>query len=269
MLKTGLAHEIGHICTLDQFIERQLQRIWDERLRDPLAFVPHDLREKVTPAEAERNNIECGGRAADYLKGTIRRTQVIRGSVLAYVGPGKCHDSQILAAAVDAGLKVHCLDVSRYACELAEESFRAQSVKIGLSPEVARTKYKVDRSEIQGALAETGKIGLDLDTVQIWYFSRVIGCLRPDSAKLVLRFLGWVSLSSIVDPDRKKSIVIINTLRDHNQGLQGCTTTLWRKKEMLFELEEGAGRPIMVSREERWPYYNQTVLAMTIKASQY
>ncbi len=253
---------------LSQEEQKKLGEEWDTRLSHPLAFVPHYLREQITVEEAERNNFEFGAFAAEYLKGAIRQSSPAQNPFLVCVGFGKGHDCRTLKEAIGAGLKTFHVDVSPNSCKLARKKMLAQSREIGLSPGNRRRHYEIVHGEIQSLLAEPESMGPDfeLDKVQIWYLSRLLGCLTEFSATLVLRELGWVSLSSQANPDCTKSIVVINTLRDFNPDIVGKTNTLWQKADILKQLECGAGRRVVATREEYWHYYNQRILAMTIKS---
>ena len=269
-------HEIK---SLSKRRREELRRHWNGVMVDPFAFTPHEERERgLTVEKAEEENRKLGMFAADFLKQVItylgrkntRQERLARSAKVVDVGSGKNHASHWLDAAVEAGLGTLSIDVSDIACGIAESDLRVQWDNIS-SPKESHQAPIVRQGEIQTILAEPESIELDTESVEIWYFCRLLGCLSEASARAVLQEVGWVSLSEGADPEGKRAVVIVNAFKDDNQNITSKTSILRSKESVLRHLSVGAGREVKVvhhiSHEETYKYFAKTVSAMTIMAN--
>ena len=201
--------------------QQRLSRKWDERLKDPLAFTPSELRDQVTVLESLRENYSLGAFGAEYLasvvfsernKNTVRRREKNRRQVVA-VGYGKSYDSMWLREATLAGYHTWWIDVSQLACEWAEIDMKRQWEMMEKERHELASEPVVKQGEIRSILADPGMIGLDLDFVEVWYLCRTLTCLSWASARVVLQLLGR-SLREIHDPNKQNKIILVGALAD-------------------------------------------------------
>ncbi len=269
--------------------QRRLRKMWNKRLRNPYAFTPYSERGRVTVEQAVEENVRFGSFAADYMWRAIGRVapgdeasrleRWAERRKIVGVGFGKKYDSQWLKEVSEVGMETWWIDISDFACRLAKKDLKAQwkNVLKDIRPSEekdtieSREKLpyppKVVCGEIRSILADPELVRLDLDSVDIWYFCRLLGCLSNSSMEMVLERVGEVSLSSLADPHRKKAVVVINALKDHNPDAVEKTTTVRTKQEILEKLSAGAGRPVQAFNEEYYQYFSKKITAMTIMAA--
>ena len=269
--------------------QRRLRALWNKRLEDPYAFIPDLERGRITVEEAVQENVRFGSWAADYMwraigriaKGdeALRSVRLAERRKIMAVGFGKRYDSQWLKEVSEVGLETWWVDISDFACRLAKKDLKMQWNKVrrdivpkGQMNTIASRENlpyppKVICGEIRSILAKPHLVALDLDTVDIWYFCRLLGCLSDFSMGMVLEHVGEVSLSSAADPERKKAVIVINALKDHNPDAIEKTTTVRKKQVLLEKLSSGAGRPVIARNEEYYQYFSKKITAMTIMAA--
>lgn len=272
----GLRAELG----LSQMHQKKLERIWNERVSDPLAFVPGNLRESIEPTVALDENKKFGEFAVGFLREVLRLTSRAGGDEsetsfrqagtrkLLAVGYGRKYDSNWLADAYRAGFETWWLDVSSVACRWATEDMKEQyaaATKTTQFPLICLPKIK--QGEIRTVLAEPESIGLEPHTVELWYLCRVLNCLSVRSACIVLRQIGHYSFSENQDPSKQKGLVLVTTLRDCNKEVVGYTSRLHTRRKVLSNLRKGAGREVEVKLEASYRYFNQIVSALYIQAA--
>ncbi len=256
--------------------QQQLNRHWNKINNDEFAYTPYEKIGKVTANEVRAENASLGNSASEYLKKIFEQSQkeetpvnrMLKKKKIAAVGFGRGYDSLWLREATLAGLETWWIDVSDVAVENASVSLQKQyqELESDVWQKWRMSSPVIKKGEIQSVLAEPYTIDLDLSSVEIWYFCRVIGCMSTESAKIVLRQLGRASLSKEADQDKKNKIVIINAFHDCNPGIISRTSTLRPKKFIVENTALGAERPITVSSEASYSYFNKVVTAMTLMA---
>jgi len=236
-LMTNLEQSL--VPSLEQ--REKLRKYWNERLSDPLAFVPIEERQRgITAEEADIENVRFGVFASSYLKKIIGALteeadiyrRAVTGRKIIYSGFGKGFDfgrggadSKWLSEATKAGLSTWLIDVSDLACEWAKEEVDRQWQSIPPPPEpIIYYRPIVRQAEIQTLLAEPESVALDLETVEIWYLSRLLGCLPKASAEAVLNQIGSKTFSPAVDPQKKNAVVIVNALCGDNKRIKSDTS---------------------------------------------
>jgi hypothetical protein len=259
--------------SLSPEIRQDLRQRWNDRVKDEFAFTPFELKEEVSVADATFENVALGKFSSEYLKNVLRsstsedrlRRLSTRGKIVA-IGYGRGYDGDWLKEAIgEACLETWWIDVSDQACEWAEEDLAYQIQELKPSTTFRYPDYKIKREEIHTALEDPGSIGLDIDTVEIWYLCRVLGCLSHRSAKFVLEAIGS-TLSEEHDPEKKKKIVLVLALKNDNPDRIGSTSTMYKRGFVLGNIELGANRPVKVSQLQNYRYFTQIYTAMTVMA---
>ncbi len=264
---------------LSEAKQAELRKLWNDRLTQPLVFVPREMKESgLDPTQARRENVLLGKFATNYTKKVIsritrkldiqRRLETCR-KILA-VGYGRGYDSKWLLKAVRAGLQTYWVDVSSVASLWATTDMQNQFRAIEHSTPSIQQDPQVLTLEIQSLLAEPARSGISLRSVEMWYLCRLLNCLPTKSAKIVLQEIGRVSFSRWNKSSRKNAVIIINALSDHNPVDDGCCGTSIRrsKKMILANLSLGAGRPVEARYEKHHDYLGKLVTAMTIMVKQ-
>ena len=254
-----------------QLLRDELRQKWNEKLKDPYAFAPSELRETLTLEEVFDANKGLGRFAASHLKSELKPSsskqksyREFNGKIVAGVGYAKGFDSKWVVEACFSGLSTIWIDVSDDACERAradlEIQFRSQCFQRVTEPVVIE-------GEIHEVLSGNSEIPIDFEKVEIWYLCRVLGCIEsPEQAMEVLRLLGNRSLSSIYDKNNTNKIVLVVALRDDNRNRVSCTSKLYKRKQILLNLARGANRKVTVLRQSKYYYFDQLYTAMTIIA---
>lgn len=241
--------------------QRNLSRIWDNRVADPLAFIPHEFRDVLTPKEAMRENLALGDFGINYLRSELLSSKFSNEEKIVAVGYGKGYDSLWLKEATEAGLATWWIDVSETAYKWATRDVQNQWRRIGMigpSP-------TVKQGEIRSVLANPSSVDLDTDSIVIWYSCRTLGCLSRRSAKIVLQKMGE-SLGRESDPLKNHKIITINALRDDNPSRVGKTCSLPSEREILSNIRRGSGRTVKIYNSSSHYYFDQKYRAITIMA---
>ncbi len=264
--------DLGLDLSLSFRHQQRLNRQWNEKVSDPFAFTPHDKKGEVSLDKVVKENTKFGKFASEQLKQIFYQTTTTQDDILrrqkgkkkvVAVGFGRSYDSEWLMEASLAGYQTWWLDVSDVACEMAAASMKIQHEKVcgawGVRPEPV-----VKQGEIRSVLADPDSIELDLESVEVWYFCRTLGCLSTRSARIVLQQLGQASLSEEVDPENRNKVLIINALTDDNPGVVGKTSQMRSKKFIRCNATRGAGRRLKVSDGASHRYFDKKVAALTI-----
>lgn len=251
--------------------QEMLREKWNERVTDPLAFIPHELKGKISRRRAREANEALGQFAADHLKSVLARStdedrlrRLFGAKKIVALGCGRGYDSEWLSDAVRAGLETWWLDVSDTACEFITNSLRSQWREIEALG-VKHPKFQVKRAEIRTTLLEPEGVELDLDDVEVWFCCRTLGCLSIPTANVVLGKMGQ-SLCEENDPAKKNCIVIVAAMRDRNPNRVYKTSKLYRLGELLSKIKKGGHRAIEVKGEATTSYFDQIYSALTIGA---
>ncbi len=241
--------------------QERLRRMWDNFVSDPFMGTPKAYRKTVE--ESRQANKELGEFSAAHLKlsftggkglAKIRRQR--RKKVVA-VGYGQGPDSKWIAEATEAGYETWWVDISDLSCSLATLDLQEQWKKTSVSS----PRPVVQRAEVRSLLINPEVFGLDLDTVEIWYLCRTLGCLSKRGAKIVLQIIGQ-SLSLEKDEYKEHEVVLIVAA----EGGSARTSTAISRGSILSNLRRGAGRQIEVRKEGYHQFYNRDYTAMTIGA---
>lgn len=252
--------------------QHRIGKEWDKMNASPLAYIPHNLFNKVSEKDAKLRNNKLGRFASDYFVKVIKQGPVKSGIVrvsdlesIIEFGPGRGYSSGWIRGAIEYGYKPILIDVSEFACELMEEKSRkmnwSSTNPFSLAPSVRS-------GEIQSILADPEEIDADiLMQVKFCFLCRVLGCVEVDNlAKTVLELLGQMFFSSERDPEKTKRVVIVNAFSDHNPGIVEMTSKLLSKEFILSNAERGAGRNLEIVNEQFHKYYTKVVSAITLKA---
>ncbi|MFZ2484657.1 MAG: hypothetical protein WAX80_00420 [Minisyncoccia bacterium] len=269
MSKLTTRQELSLGLTLSH--QQRLAKKWNEIVADPEAFVPHEKKGQVGLAEIITRNLALGDFASQRQKQVFRLSTVEdklrrmegRKKVVA-VGFGRGYDSEWFEEAVLAGFEVWWVDVSDSSCDMARESLGSQFERLraqNIHPEPV-----VKRGEIRSILADPDSIGLDLSTVEIWYFCRTLTCLSEKSAKIVLQQLGRASLSEEADPERNNRIELVAAMCDDNPTRIGASSKLYTLKTILDSVARGAGRTVEAMCESQHKYFDQIYTGVSIRA---
>jgi hypothetical protein len=252
--------------------QQTLERRWSVRVLDPFAFVPHKKRSEVTLEDALRENYALGDHSSEQIRkifgmstpdDRLKRMRSKRKIVA--VGFGRGYDAKWLAEAILAGYEVWWLDVSSVACQMASANMHAQLER--LKAQHANFPEPVVRQgEIQSVLVDPSSIGLDLSTVEIWYFCRTLTCMSTLAMKRVLSWIGASSFSEEADPDKNNMIQIVVATKDHNPTLVGVTSKVYSIRQLLAPLERGAGRKMAATSAPLHMCFDQTYSALSIRA---
>lgn len=257
--------------------QAKLERFWNERNEDPLAFVPKENKERgLDPTEARKVNTILGKSADSYVKMVIaritRKPDIVRRRIgnkkILAVGYGKRgYGSKWLLQATKAGYETWWIDVSSVAWMWASTGMDNQFQLIPPAPiPLLYPKPQVKTAEIQTLLAEPEHAELDLDSVEIWYLCRLLNCLSTRSAKIVLQEIGRTVLAPRNNSSRRGAVIIINALSDENPTGDACGgTSIRRSKRMILaNLRLGAGCPVEPRFVRQYQYFDKLVTAMTV-----
>lgn len=270
MIKISI--EAGMSLSFSQSHQQKLNKKWNKIVNDPFAFTPHEKRGVASLDEVVQQNLDLGQFASAHLKKVLnKRTfadlshRMRKHKKIVAVGYGRGYDSNWLKEAIFSGYEIWWIDVSDLACKMAEEDMKAQYEKI-VPREVSYPKPIIKHGEIQSILADPAQIDLNLSSVEIWYFSRMLTCMSERSMRLVLQWIGASSFSPDVDEKKKNKIVIVGAMRDYNPDRVGKSSKLYFIRQILKLLSYGAGRPLIVVDEAHHMYFDQICTAMTIGA---
>ena len=266
----------SRIRALSKARQAMLKRMWDARLRDPLAFVPRKEKARgLSATDARKENMRLGKFAASYLKSVIRRLtddlerrrRLDSPEIVIAIGYGYGYDSKWLRQATEAGFQTWWVDVSSRPWIWATQNLQAQYDAICRRHPVPYPEPQVRTFEIQSLLADPMQAELDVGNIGIWYLCRLLNCLSTRSAKAVLQEIGRTALGSGPDPHKRKAIVVINALCDDNIADPcGGTSTVRSKKMILANIGYGAMRPVEARFMQHYLYFGKRVTAMTIMA---
>ncbi len=259
--------------------QAELARFWDERLKDPLAFVPKEDKAKgLSITEARMRNVLFGKFAVSYFKKVIARLtnnsdfdrRRLGNKKIMAVGYGRGYDSKWLRQATKAGFQTWWVDVSSVAWIWAMDNLRKQVDAMPQPIQAIHRESQVKTFEIQSLLADPSEAGLDVDSVEIWYLCRLLNCVSTPSAKVVLQEIGRTAFSKGHNPSKRKAVVIINALSDQNPvdtcDTCGGTSIRRSKRMILSNLARGAGCPVEARFVKYYNYFGKIVTAMTVMA---
>ena len=259
--------------------QAELESFWNKRLAEPLAFIPIEVkRGGLDPTEARKANESFGKFAASYLKTVldritskpdVKRRRKHSKKIVA-VGYGRGYDADWLSKAAKAGLQTKWVDVcglpwSMWASTNLNNQFAAMPKVVQKNMEPQMITF-----EIQSLLAEPKKVGLDMQSVEIWYLSRLLNCLSTKSAKEVLQEIGRLTLSPRRNTSKRGAVIIVNALSDQNpnptDACSGRTSIRRSKRMILSNLSRGAGCRVEPCFVKYYNYFGKLVTAMTIMA---
>lgn len=254
----------------------KLRIYWNEKLRDPAAFVPTAKLRQLDITEVRKGNQLFGKFACSYLKNVISRltstSDVLRRQSterkIVAVGYGMGYDSKWLAKVSKAGLQTWWIEVSTTASIWAVTDLDNQLKKIPKESAHLTLEPCVREFEIQSLLADPGEADLDLASVEIWYLSRLLNCLPTKSAKIVLQEIGRTMFGSTSNRSKRNAVVVVNALSDHNDVHKYCggTSIIRSKKMILANLSYGAGCTVEPRFVKYYDYFGKHITAMTIMA---
>jgi hypothetical protein len=273
MAKQTLGQTLRTDVVLTQAQQQQIRTLWNKRVKDDLAFIPHNERSRTTKAEARFQNKAYGNFAAHCLKDVMAEASKRECVERAYankkvvaVGWGRGYDSNWFLEAARAGLQVVWLDVSDVATTKAWRQIRKQvreAKRLGIE---VPSSPNVKRAEFYTALMEPETIGLDLSEVAVWFISRTLGCMYNHTRDLSLEAIGKASLSDAGDPDKRNRVVIVNAFVEDNPGHKSSTSTIMRLGTVRQRLRKGAGRPITIKTWGYYRYFAQTYRAVVVQS---
>lgn len=275
----GLHLKSRQSLVLSQRFQKTLERRWDRRVLEEGAFTPHELKGKVSLEEVLRENRSLGEFSSSYLKQHVftnvteseRERRLVERKKIVAVGFGRSYDSLWLREATLAGFETWWVDVSPVALGFARRVLRDQYSKIeaefylgeGYHPRFPRPV--IVQGEIRSILEDPASISLDLETVEVWYFCRTLGCLSHRSLKPVLQRVGQ-NLHERVDPDKRNSIVVVSTLKEENPNRIGQANVPRSRRVILQNVRMGAERKVTTREEETTMYFDQRYTAMKVVA---
>ncbi len=266
---------------VSQIQQFNLRNIWNKRVQDPLAFVPAEERKRgVGEEEARQRNIEFGKFATTYLKQVFQllappsdnnqkseRKVVAVGYGRSYDPEGRGYDSDWLYEALVAKLSPWWIDVSDVSCRWCFQDVIRQLKAAKNLPGVVLSRYnpQVKEGEIESILHNPESIGLDLESVVVWYLCRILGALSKEASKRVLQKLGE-RLSSANNPDKSKVVVIINALKEDNPDVFEFHMRLLSRRVILSNMSRGAKTRVVPLWEAKYKYFKKVVTAMVVVA---
>ncbi len=255
--------------------QENLKNFWDKKVRDPYAFVPHELKGKISEELAREENVALGRFSTDFLKEVLRDVRAItierrrnERNKIASIGYGCGYDStgenRWLRYAAEANLETVWIDVSEVAYAEAYRKLQKEYVELQAENTYCGVaKPQIICGDIHRVLFEGFDFPFKL--IEMWYLCRIVGCLSKKSAPFVLQSIGE-SLSVDCDEFNTHRIIIINAFLDDNPKRVTQTNTLYRKSLVLKNLEVGANRPVVPYAEDTYRYFDQTYRAIAIKA---
>lgn len=255
-----------------------MERVWDEKIKnDPYAFVPHELRGNISIEDALIENMRFGSFSAGSL-GKILRTsnfedrkrRCLGDKKLVAVGAGKGYDSRWVEEAVlYAGLGVIWVDVSERACDHARVSVDQQFSDLQRSTNITaleRLRPMVIKAEIRTALLDPLSFGIpEPSGVEVWYLSRILGCLSKRSAKIVLQLIAR-SMAEQVDPLKENCALIVSALREDNPTKIGHSSKLYTLDMIKSNMRLGAKRPVGTDVVDTHMYFGQKYSSVLVRA---
>ncbi len=256
----------------------KLERHWDDKVEnDPYAFIPSELRGKISPEEAYIENMRFGSFASSSFGKVLRESNTTdrerryqEGKKLVAVGAGRGYDSNWIEEAVlYAGLGVFWVDVSERACEYARRSVDEQFKRLVSARSISFLDMltpKVVKAEIRTALLDPDRFELPRpDSVEVWYLARTLGCLSVRSAKICLQLMGE-SLAVQNDAAKESCIFVVSALREDNPLRVAHSSRLYTLKMMKTNVAIGARRPVQANIIEHHDYFGQKYSAVLISA---
>ena len=265
----------ARLKVLSQARQIQLQLYWNEKLKDPRAFVPVAKLKELDLTEIRKGKELFGKFASDYMcwvigliskDSDIARRRTANKKILA-VGYGYGHDyKRWPRKSVKLGLQTWCVDVSSSVWIWAHTNLSNQYKVMRHTDATLKLEPRVVTSEIQSLLADPHPHGLDVSSIEVCYLCRLLNCLSTSSAKIVLQELGRIMFSSVSETAERNAVVVINALSNDNKI---CTcagrTSIVRSKEMILaNLRRGAGRSVEARFLKYYDYFGKKVTAMTI-----
>jgi hypothetical protein len=274
------ALELGQeqLLGLSEAQQENLRNVWNRKNQDPKAFVPHELHRRISKEKAIEENQAFGLFASGYLKRALvcdqsqvsRRRQ--RNKKIVAVGYGRGYDAsgdaKWLREATQYGLSTHWIDISSQACLSAINRLNAEYEEMQWEGHfVGGPHPKVDIGEIYTILSrpESIKPKLDLELVEVWYLSRVLGFLKKDSVNFVLEKLGE-SLGPGCDEEKEHKVIIIAAFSDDNPHRTGYSSTMYELGKVLKGLALGAERSVVATAIESYRYFDKEIKAITFRA---
>ncbi|MES3004570.1 MAG: hypothetical protein V4690_00485 [Patescibacteria group bacterium] len=274
----GLKQKLEVSLGLSQLAIQKMESKWNEIVEnDPYAFIPHELKGKMSTSDAFLENMRFGSFSSSAFAKVLRtsntldrRRRYLEGKKLVAVGGGRAYDANWIEEAVlYGGLGVTWVDVSEKACEFLRRSVEEQFVRLERNKHIHfidRLRPKVVKAEIRTALLNPSLIDLpDLTSVEVWYLARTLGCLSTRSAKIVLRLMGQ-SLSSESDPFKENCIFIVSALRDDNPSRVAKSSKLYTLNTIKSNLRLGSKRQVKAEIIERHSYFGQEYSAVLFRA---
>lgn len=254
---------------LSQTYEARLKKIWDGRNANPFAYTPkEELDRGISLDDSLAGNKGLGEFGVGCIKYAFRQKRPDQSGARKKVvacGYGRGYDSDWLKDAWSANLEPWWLDVSPVACNMAEWDV-ADQVQRAWEEGITGSPPVIKEAELRNALLDPGSIDLELESVQFWYFCRVLGCLSERSARIVLQRSGR-SLSAEFDPDKANAIVIVNALKGCNPHVDSDTSKIRSKRMMVYNIRKGAGRAIRVHEFPPHRYFRKAVSGLMIEAA--
>lgn len=265
----ALCQKLAVILTQRQ--QQQQRDLWNIRVRDEKAFIPHGDRNRITEEEALLQNSAFGSFATACLKDVLRQTgsaerweRFYSHRKIVAVGWGRGHDSHWVREAALAGLQVLWLDVSDVALEWAWESLERQA-REARDERIVVPGVNIVESELHTALMNPESIDLKLDEVSVWYACRVLGALIKRTVPEVLEIMGQ-SLSQERDSRKSNRIVLVQAFLEDNCEHQSRTSSLVRLGTVRRRLSKGAGRRVTVTTWGIYQYFGQKYRAIVAQA---
>ncbi|MEI6280864.1 MAG: hypothetical protein WCP17_02600 [bacterium] len=266
---------LGHTQTSSLEVRlKKLQDLWDKRVQDPLAFVPHEERERLSEEQARDANTQFGEFAMNFLKQVLRKfatsreqsrriaTEWFDEKFLVSVGYGRGYDSKgLVAAAAEAELVARVVDVSGVAYDWADADMYGQYEQVSKVDTRARMPL-LSCGDILQILEDQDSYGFDSASVKIWYLSRVLNCLSSsDRAMEVLQKIG-AALGRGSNGENR--VVLVNAFRDYNPTRVGKTSLIFTIEMVLSSLRQGAGCPVETKSEASYQYFSQDYRAIEV-----
>ena len=269
-----LSLSMEQVQKLSQSYQEKLGRKWDRIVSDPFAFTPHEKRSVVSQEEVEFENRKLGEFASNHLDRYFRATtyndylrRIQNKSKIVAVGFGRDYDSGWVSKADYSGLEVWWIDVSTVACQMAKESMDREHLSIMKTGKgMLSPRPVVKQGEIRSVLLDPSSVGLNLAEVEMWYFCRTLTCLSETSARIVLRQIGLSHFSEKFDLLGHNRLEIVSAMKDHNLDRKGNQSKLYKIKDILKQIEFGAGRSVVAEYEELHLYFDQVYSAITIRS---
>ena len=259
--------------TLSVSHQKSLQKTWNTRIENPFAFIPSKviLSGILREEDAIEANRAFGQFASRFMTKILRDHSTLDilqrrrkvGSLAVGLGCGKGYDLGWSLDAVALDLRPVWLDVSDIACSIAAQELRREFEQIPDNSRLANLRPLVKQGEIRSVLIDPDSVGINFDSVEIWYLSRILGCVSTKSLRIVLKILSQ-SLGSA----SYKGIVIVNALRENNKNYTGVVNSkLLSLRSIMNYLRAGVSNDFQIVDMAEYQYFDKIVSAMYIKAN--